>query len=70
MKVNKKEISIDTSSVLDDRNMFESKQQIAVEKYGEVYSDEVFFALELTLNSELDNELNNEYNRRKRWKLS
>ncbi len=49
---------------VDSREIFEAKQKIAIEKFGDIFEDEVFFALELELNSELEQELNREYNRR------
>ncbi|WAW14384.1 hypothetical protein [Peptostreptococcus equinus] len=46
------------------RDIFVAKQKIAIEKFGEIFEDEMFFALELTLNRDLEKELNKEYNKR------
>lgn len=46
------------------REIFEAKQKIAIEMFGEIFEDETFFELELAINRDLDRELNREYNRR------
>lgn len=49
---------------IDSQSIFEAKQRIAIEKYGEIFEDQIFFELELALNDELADELNREYNER------
>ncbi|CAK7017794.1 MAG: hypothetical protein PEPC_00733 [Peptostreptococcus russellii] len=49
---------------IDSQSIFEAKQRIAVEKYGDIFEDQIFFELELALNDELADELNKEYNER------
>lgn len=51
-------------SKMDSQSVLEAKQQIAIEKYGEIFEDQVFFELEMTINEELASELNKEYNKR------
>ncbi|MEG0249421.1 MAG: hypothetical protein RR561_01310 [Peptostreptococcus sp.] len=49
---------------IDSQSIFEAKQRIAIEKYGDIFEDQIFFELELALNDELADELNKEYNER------
>lgn len=48
----------------DADDILEEKQRIAIEKYGEIFEDQVFFELELKMNDELARELSREYNKR------
>lgn len=60
----KKTILKKKNAKLCSRDIFVAKQKIAIEKFGEVFEDEMFFALELVLNRDLEKELNIEYNKR------
>lgn len=58
-----KKIKINSYS-RDAEDILEAKQKIAIEKYGEIFEDQVFFELELKINDELAKELSREYNKR------
>lgn len=45
----------------ENQKIFQEKQRIAVEKFGELFEDEIFFALELVYNQEFKQEINKEY---------
>lgn len=64
MSIKKKSIQKKDFSLIGNSEIFQAKQKIAIEKYGEVFEDEVFFALEISLNKELDRDLNMEYKKR------
>ena len=48
-------------SSMERKKVFEAKQRIAVEKFGNVFEDDTFFALELELNVDLRKDLDEEY---------
>lgn len=50
--------------IVESEEIFQAKQRIAIEKFGEVFEDEVFFALELAHNFELSIEIDREYNKK------
>ncbi|WP_101772294.1 hypothetical protein [Peptostreptococcus faecalis] len=58
------EIQVKRFLKINNEEIFEAKQRIAIEKFGSLYEDEVFFALEIAVNTELDHELNSEYYKR------
>ena len=40
-------------SSIERKKVFEAKQRIAIEKFGNMFEDDTFFALELELNLDL-----------------
>ena len=48
-------------SSIERKKVFEAKQRIAVEKFGNIFKDDMFFALELELNVDLRKDLDQEY---------
>ena len=48
-------------SSIERKKVFEAKQRIAVEKFGNMFEDDTFFALELELNVDLRKDLDKEY---------
>lgn len=61
--MNNKKIKINKYS-RNTEEILEAKQKIAIEKYGDIFEDQIFFELELKINDELARELSVEYNRR------
>ncbi len=61
--MNNKKIKINKYS-RNTEEILEAKQRIAIEKYGDIFEDQIFFELELKINDELARELSVEYNRR------
>lgn len=49
---------------INAEEILEAKQRIAIEKYGDIFEDQVFFELELKINDELAREISREYNKR------
>lgn len=72
MNNQKKKLYRDKWSKSNTRDIFNEKQKIAIEKYGDVFEDDMFFALELSLNTDLDSQLSEEFvdRMKKRTKLS
>ena len=72
MNNQKKKLYSDKWSKSNTRDIFNEKQKIAIEKYGDVFEDDMFFALELSLNTDLDSQLSEEFidRMKKRTKLS
>ena len=48
-------------SSIERKKVFEAKQRIDVEKFGNIFEDDMFFALELELNVDLRKDLDQEY---------
>lgn len=63
MDTKKKSLRVSKCLVAENEKIFQEKQRIAIEKFGELFEDEVFFALELEYNDELKREINSEYNK-------
>ncbi|SFE21468.1 hypothetical protein [Peptostreptococcus sp. D1] len=61
MDEKKKSIYINRKFMNENQKIFQEKQRIAVEKFGELFEDEIFFALELVYNQEFKQEINKEY---------
>ena len=61
MNNQKKKLYSDKWSKSNTRDIFNEKQKIAIEKYGDVFEDDMFFALELSLNTDLDSQLSEEF---------
>lgn len=72
MNNQKKKLYGDKWSRSNTRDIFNEKQKIAIEKYGDVFEDDMFFALELSVNTDLDSQLSEEFvdRMKKRTKLS
>ena len=49
-------------SSIERKKVFEAKQRIAIEKFGNMFEDDTFFALELELNLDLRKDLDVRYN--------
>ncbi|MBC2575423.1 hypothetical protein [Peptostreptococcus canis] len=60
----KKENYIARKKIHENKEIFHAKQKIAIEKFGEIFEDETFFALELMHNMELSLELDREYDKK------
>lgn len=61
MNEKKKLLYINRKLMSENQKIFQAKQKIAIEKFGDLFEDEVFFALEFYYNDELKREINKEY---------
>ena len=62
MNIKRKSLRDGKGFISENEKIFQEKQKIAIAKFGDLFEDEVFFALELEYNDELKKEINREFN--------